>query len=99
MEMEFRSRNNDFGVCVPTVQERKNSMLAAKNAVGGEAASAATELSFSHRPTTPHMLSSDEVEQTLTLMETEASQHNEELLHIHTGLDKERVARLLAMLR
>ena len=30
MDMEFRRRNNDLGICVPTFQERVNTMLPAE---------------------------------------------------------------------
>lgn len=94
MEMEFRNRNNDLGACVPTTQEKMNRMQ------GISSSQAAPRINvLPHRPTTPHMPSSEEVEQTLSLMENEAMQQNEELLRIHSGLDKERVSRLLAMLR
>ena len=92
MEKSFRYRNNDLGVCIPTHQERMNSMHSAENAAQAQA------LEVSNRPVTPHMPSATEVEQTLTMVETEAQSQNVELLQVHSGLDKERVARLLALL-
>ena len=68
-------------------------MLSAENAAQAQA------LNYSTRPTTPHMPSPTEVEQTLTMVETEAQNQNEDLLQVHAGLDKERVSRLLALLR
>lgn len=98
MEMEFRRRNNDLGVCVPTFQEKVNTMASEHNSAFGET-STAQALQVKNKPLTPHMPSSTEVEQTLTMVEHEAQQQNVELLRVHSGLDKERVSRLLALLQ
>ncbi|MBQ9536411.1 MAG: pseudouridine synthase [Desulfovibrionaceae bacterium] len=90
MEMEFRPRNNDFGVCVLTTQEKANTQRAGSEALAYDRPK---------HPLTPHVPSSTEVEQTLTQMETEAQAQNAELLRLHAGLDKERVSRLLSLLQ
>ncbi len=92
MDLKMMPRNNDLGVCVPTQQERMN------QGHGGESV-AAEELSLRNGPVTPHLPNSAEVEATLSMMEAEAEKHNMELLRIHSGLNKERIARLLDLLR
>ncbi len=59
----------------------------------------ARELSPQKGPVTPHLPNSEEVEQTLSMMEAEAAKHNLELLRIHSGLNRERINRLLDLLR
>ncbi len=88
MDLRTMSRNNDLGMCMPTGQDR--------GCAGGQTAH---ELSSENVPTTPHLPNSEEVEETLTMMEAEAARHNMELLRIHSGLNKERINRLLDLLR
>ncbi|MBQ7618269.1 MAG: pseudouridine synthase [Desulfovibrio sp.] len=96
MDLDFIPRNNDLGACVPSSQERVNT---AKNLGESQLTQTAKALQVLKHPVTPHLPNSDEVEQTLSQMETEAEQQNEKLLRIHTGLNKERVSRLLDLLR
>lgn len=94
MELEFRSRNHDMGNFFPTFQERVNSMLPAE-----QATSAAPELEPQTKTgITPHYPTNDEIAQTLAQVEQEAAVQSEELIQMHTGLNEERVARLLGML-
>lgn len=94
MEMQFRSRNHDMGNIFPTFQERVNNMLPVENA-----ASTAPKLETSAKLNmTPHYPSDDEVAMTLAQVEQEAVQQSEELIQIHSGLNEERVARLLGLL-
>lgn len=99
MNLDFIPRNNDLGACVPTFQERVNTMLPCEQHVALDNAQAAQALDGLKHPITPHMPSSVEVEQTLSMMETEAQNQNIELLRIHSGLNRERVIRLLELLR
>ena len=93
MELQFRSRNHDMGAFVPTFQERVNSMLPA------EATSAAPELEIKSKAgMTPHIPTNDEIQQTLAEVEREAAQQSDELIQIHSGLNEQRVARLLGLL-
>ena len=97
MELEFRFRNNDMGMLFPTFQERVNAMLPAQKAEAATEASAATEL----KPPvtdTPHMLNNEEMTQALAQVEQEAAQHSQELMQAHSGLNEQRVARLLGLL-
>lgn len=94
MELEFRSRNHDMSAFFPTFQERVNSMLPAD-----QAASAAPEIAVNPKAgMTPHYPTSDEVAETLAQVEQEAALQSEELIQMHSGLNEERVARLLGML-
>lgn len=94
MELQFCRRNHDMGNFFPTFQERVNNMLPAEQAV-----SAAPELApVSKNGMTPHYPSEDEVNQTLAQVEQEAVQQSEELIQLHSGLNEERVARLLGLL-
>lgn len=94
MELQFRSRNHDLGAFVPTFQERVNSMLPAR-----EAASAAPALDKMDLPAeTPHLPDSDEIRMTLEQVERQAAQQSQELINIHSGLNEQRVARLLGLL-
>jgi hypothetical protein len=97
VELEFRFRNNDMGMLFPTFQERVNAMLPAQKAEAATEASAATEL----KPPvtdTPHMLNNEEMTQALAQVEEEAAQHSQELMQAHSGLNEQRVARLLGLL-
>ena len=91
MQMEFRSRNNDLGIIIPSTQERANTEVQ-------EDGSVALARVQRRGPITPHMPNSQEVEETLTEMEHEAEQQNVQLLRMH-ALDKARVSRLLSLLR
>lgn len=91
MELQFRSRNHDMGAFLPTFQERVNSMLPAEQA--------APELEkVEKKNMTPHFPTNDEVAETLAQVEREAEQRNQELVQVHSGLNKQRVARLLGLL-
>lgn len=93
MEMQFRSRNHDMGNFFPTHQERMNNMMPAQQTV------AASELASQPKSgITPHYPSEDEVSQTLAQVEEEALQQSEALIQMHSGLNEERVARLLGLL-
>lgn len=94
MEIQFRSRNHDMGAFFPTFQERVNSMLPAQTA-----ASAAPELEPEDTANmTPHFPTNEEVMQTLAQVEQEAAAQSEELIQVHSGLNEQRVARLLGLL-
>lgn len=95
MEMEFRRRNNDVGPCVPTFQERVNTMLPAN----GAATATAEALAPSKTMMTPHMPNSDEVRETLRIMEEEAERQSVEIVEMHSGLNELRVQRLLGLLQ
>lgn len=47
---------------------------------------------------TPHFPTNDEVMQTLAQVEQEAASQSEELIQVHSGLNQDRVARLLGLL-
>lgn len=108
MELEFRFRNNDLGPVFPTFQERVNSMLPANRAETAPAApaspasddpgTAAAPVLEQSVPSTPHMLNSEEMQQALAQVEQEAIQHSQELIQVHSGLNEQRVARLLGLL-
>lgn len=94
MEFQFRSRNHDMGNFFPTFQERVNNMLPVE-----QATTAAPELHTSYKQgMTPHYPNEDEVSQTLAQVEQEAIQKSEDLIQMHSGLNEERVARLLGLL-
>lgn len=94
MELQFRSRNHDMGAFFPTFQERVNSMLPAEGAP-----QTAPELKpVVKEGMTPHYPTNEEIAQTLAQVEQEATQKREELIQMHSGLNEERVARLLGML-
>ncbi|MCR4665983.1 MAG: pseudouridine synthase [Desulfovibrio sp.] len=97
MQLNVFPRNNDFGASVQTFQERVNGMLPVENDIR-VASSAAEAYSMPRRPD-PHYLTSSEVEQVLTMVEKEAQEQNEALLRIHSGLNRDRVQRLLELLR
>lgn len=94
MELQFRSRNHDMGNIFPTFQERVNNMMPVE-----QATSAAPQLNLSSREgMTPHYPNEDEVAMTLAQVEQEAAQQRDDLIQIHSGLNEERVARLLGLL-
>ncbi|MBQ7456839.1 MAG: pseudouridine synthase [Desulfovibrio sp.] len=90
MKLVTMPRNNDLGTCISTVHEQANAL---------HETVAAQVLPEAKGPVTPHLPNSQEVEQTLSMMEAEAEKHNMELLRIHSGLNRERIARLLDLLR
>ena len=92
MEIQFRSRNHDMGAIFPTFQERVNAMLPAD--AGTSAAPAIEEKAV----VTPHMPTSEEIQQTLAQVEQEAARQGDELIQMHSGLNAQRVARLLDLL-
>lgn len=92
MEIQFRSRNHDMGTYFPTFQERANSMLAAE----GSAAKALEPENKSQM--TPHMPTNDEIMETLAQVEEQANSQSQELIQMHSGLNEQRVARLLGLL-
>ncbi|MDE7241232.1 pseudouridine synthase [Desulfovibrio sp.] len=99
MEVQFRSRNHDLGAIFPTFQERVNTMLPAENRAAACASSAAPALDVVEQaPVTPHYPTSDEVQMTLARVEEEAVLQSEELVQAHSGLNEQRVARLLGLL-
>ena len=94
MELQFCRRNHDMGNYLPTFQERVNNMLPVD-----QAAAAAPELKPDYKKgMTPHYPSEDEISQTLAQVEQDAVEQSEELIQIHSGLNEERVARLLGLL-
>ena len=108
MELEFRFRNNDLGPVFPTFQERVNAMLPVNRAestpaapsapADDEAGTSAAPVLEQTVPGTPHMLNSDEMRQALAQVEQEAMQHSQDLVQVHSGLNEQRVARLLGLL-
>ena len=102
MELEFRFRNNDLGPYFPTFQERVNTMLPARPAeTAGAAAEAAAPVLPSPEecaPVTPHLPGMEEVSQTLARVEEKAALQSQELIQVHSGLNEQRVARLLGLL-
>ena len=102
MELEFRFRNNDLGSYFPTFQERVNAMLPAspaENAVAtAEAAAPALPSQEDRALVTPHLPGMEEVSQTLAQVEEKASLQSQELIQVHSGLNEQRVARLLGLL-
>ncbi|MBO4369463.1 MAG: pseudouridine synthase [Desulfovibrio sp.] len=99
MQLDFIPRNNDLGACVPTFQERVNGMLPAEHPITlTESSEVAQEISLPRTPLSPHYLSSSEVDEALCMMEEEAQKQNMELLRIHSGLNRDRIMRLLDLL-
>lgn len=99
MEVQFRSRNHDLGVFFLTFQERVNAMLPAENRAAEAASSAAPVLDIAEDlPVTPHYPDNEEVRMTLARVEEEAVLQSEELVQAHSGLNEQRVARLLGLL-
>lgn len=99
MEVQFRSRNHDLGVFFPTFQERVNAMLPVGNRAADAATSAAPVLdTVEELPVTPHYPDNEEVRMTLARVEEEAVLQSEELVQAHSGLNEQRVARLLGLL-
>lgn len=94
MDIQFRSRNQDIGAYFPTFQERVNSMLPAD-----QNASAAPAIEPESKSTmTPHMPTETEIMETLAQVEQEAANQNQQLIQMHSGLNEQRVARLLGLL-
>lgn len=92
MDTQFRSRNHDMGIIFPTFQERVNGMLPVDS-------NAVPAVETSHKKNmTPHYPSNEEITQTLADVEREATQQGEELLQMHSGLNEQKVARLLGLL-
>lgn len=99
MEVQFRSRNHDLGAFFPTFQERVNAMLPVENRAAEAASSAAPALdTVEDLPITPHYPDNEEVRLTLARVEEEAVLQSEELVQAHSGLNEQRVARLLGLL-
>lgn len=90
METKYRFRNNDLGHSFPTSQERASSLSAAQAApkIAPQPAIART----------PHTLNNEELRQTMAMVEEEAASRNAELIQLHSGLNEQRVARLLGLL-
>ncbi|SDF18084.1 pseudouridine synthase [Desulfovibrio legallii] len=99
MELQFRVRNNDLGPLFPTFQERVNAMLPVNRAepVGSGANAAAPALEPA-TPETPHTLNNEELRAALAQVESQAQEHSRELAEVHSGLNAQRVARLLDLL-
>ena len=95
MELEFRRRNNDLGLCFPTFQERINNMPPASQ---GECQAGSAAPALEPLVSTPHMPNADEVRMTIAQVEDEARQQSQELMALHSGLNERRVARLLGLL-
>ncbi|MDO5483925.1 MAG: pseudouridine synthase [Desulfovibrionaceae bacterium] len=99
MELEFRYRNNDMGAYIPTFQERVNTMLPAPRSEHREMnAAPALDSAVENLSVTPRMPNLDEVRQTMAQVEEEALQQSQELMQLHSGLNEQRVARLLGLL-
>lgn len=93
MDIQFRSRNHDMGAYFPTFQERVNTMVPV------DAAQAAPELQSQDKAgMTPHTPTNEEIMQTLAQVEEQAAVQSQELLQVHSGLNEQRVARLLGLL-
>ena len=95
MDIQFRSRNHDMGAFFPTFQERVNTMLPADNTAASAAPVIEQELV---QPMTPHFPTNEEVMNTIAQVERDAVAQNEELIQVHSGLNEQRVARLLGLL-
>lgn len=93
MEIQFRNRNQDMGICFPTFQERVNSMLPA-----GTAEAAPQLAPVDKSSITPHYPTNDEIARTMAEVEEMAAQESQELAQLHSGLNEQRVARLLGLL-
>lgn len=93
MEIQFRSRNHDMGTFIPTFQERVNSMLPAENTSAAPALENEEKMNM-----TPHFPTNEEVMDTLAQVEQQAAAQSEELIQVHSGLNEQRVARLLGLL-
>ncbi|WP_022655048.1 hypothetical protein [uncultured Desulfovibrio sp.] len=99
MELEFRFRNNDLGPYFPTFQERINTMLPVRPAeTAAEAAAPVLPSPEECPPVTPHLPGMEEVSQTLAQVEEKAVLQSQELIQVHSGLNEQRVARLLGLL-
>lgn len=96
MELQYRIRNNDLGHYFPTFQERMNSTPAPD---AGLAAQTAMNIPARDNVAgTPHTLNNEEIRQAMAMVEEEAAIRNEELIQMHSGLNEQRVARLLGLL-
>ena len=99
MELEFRYRNHDIGAYIPTFQERVNTMLPASASERQEMSAApALDQAVAAPTVTPHMPKMDEVRQTMAQVEEEALLQSQQLMDLHSGLNEQRVARLLGLL-
>lgn len=96
----FASGNNDLGPLLPTFQERVNAMLPVNRAetAGQGAETAAAPALPPAAPETPHMLNTAELRAALADVEAQAQAHSRELAEVHSGLNAQRVARLLDLL-
>lgn len=93
MSFQFRSRNHDMGAYFPTQQERMNTMHA------NQSSCAAPNLRPQAKANmTPHIPTNEEIVATMAQVEQEAAIRSEELLQVHSGLNEQRVARLLGLL-
>ena len=99
MEFQHIARNHDMGACVPTFQERVNTTMLPVEQTSGQSLAGAQVIEYASRPQTPHLPTASEVEQTLSMMENEAHKNNMQLLKVHSGLNRDRVERLLDLLR
>lgn len=95
MDIQFCSRNHDMGTYFPTFQERVNSMLPADHAVSSAAPALEPE---DKSLMTPHMPTDEEIRRTIAQVEEQAASQSEQLMQIHSGLNEQRVARLLGLL-
>jgi hypothetical protein len=101
MNMELRVRNHDMGFFSPTFQERLNTTLptAETSVAPDERGNAALAAALTERaPATPRYLNNEEVQATLSRMEEEARLQNLNIVEVHSGLNEQRVARLLGLL-
>lgn len=101
MELEFRQRNHDMCLVLPTFQERVNAMLPvnrAESAPGGALDASAAPALERRVPATPHMLNADELREALIMVEREAEERSQALIEAHCGLNERRVQRLLGLL-
>lgn len=94
MDIQFLSRNHDMGTYFPTFQERVNSMLPAEQNISAAPVVEPEDKSLM----TPHMPTETEIMETLAQVEEEAANQNQQLIQIHSGLNEQRVARLLGLL-
>ncbi len=94
METQFISRNHDMGMVFPTFQERVNSMLP----VDSNAQAAPVLDNNPKKGMSPHYPTQEEITETLAEVEREATEQGEELLQMHSGLNEQKVARLLGLL-
>ncbi|MDR1857083.1 MAG: pseudouridine synthase [Desulfovibrio sp.] len=91
MDFEIRFRNNDLAPQFPTFQERVNAMLPTQQAKPATAAQ-------TQRASAPGPMDPEDAAQTLAQVEASATQQGEDMLQVHSGLNAQRVARLLGLL-